>query len=172
MTITQATISNLASIEEITQKTIRSIYPKYYPMGAVRHFQAHHHSAKITDDIVSGNVYLFLENDTPVGTVSIIHNEITRLFILPEKQHRGIGKQLLTFAEEIILGQDNTITLDTSLPAQAFYFKNGYEVTAFNQILTDNQDVLCYATMAKKSKKIAYWADGRLLWFISIIGGI
>ncbi|MBP1042877.1 GNAT family N-acetyltransferase [Vagococcus sp. BWB3-3] len=153
MTIIRANISHLASIEAITQKTIASIYPKYYPMGAVRHFQAHHHSAQIAKDIALGNVYLFLENDTPLGTISIIDNEITRFFILPEKQHRGIGKLLLAFAERLIFNKGSNVTLDTSLPAQAFYFKNGYQVTGFKQVITDNQDVLCYVTMRKISQR-------------------
>ena len=56
--ITKASVSDMAAVTNITQTTIRAVYPKYYPQGAVDFFSAHHSDDKISADILSGSVYL------------------------------------------------------------------------------------------------------------------
>lgn len=70
MIIRQASINDFQKVIHISQTTIRTIYPRYYPSGAVQYFCDHHSDDRIHSDIVSGIVYL-LENDTDVvGTVT------------------------------------------------------------------------------------------------------
>ncbi|MBR3057390.1 MAG: GNAT family N-acetyltransferase [Clostridiales bacterium] len=134
---------------KITQTTIRSVYPKYYPQGAVEFFCKHHSKNKIANDIEKGIVYLLMLDGQAVGTVTVSENHINRLFVLPTYQHQGLGRALMDFAEEKIFSSFDTIELDASLPAKKIYLKRGYTETEYNVIDAANGDHLCYDVMRK-----------------------
>ena len=137
------------SVKDITQTTIWSVYPKYYPSGAVQFFSNHHSDDRIRADIVAGIVFLIEVDGTAIGTVTVADNEINRLFVLPDFQRKGYGRELMDFAEEIIRKKHDHIILDASLPAKQIYLKRGYVTTKYNMIETENGDYLCYDVMEK-----------------------
>ena len=145
--VIQATADDFETIKQITQTTIRAIYPRYYPAGAVDYFCRHHSDESIKADIASGKVYLLCDDEMYVGTVTVSRNGINRLFGLPEYQHRGYGRTLLDFAERKILTQYDTIRIDASFPAKQIYRKRGYRETEYHMIQTGNDDYLCYDVM-------------------------
>ena len=103
MSIIKADISDIKIVKYITTETINSIYPCYYPEGAVDFFLGHHNDKNIENDIKSGIVYLcFDDKNNVIGTVTIKENEICRLFVLPEYQGNGYGRELISFAEDEI----------------------------------------------------------------------
>ena len=136
-------------VQHITHETIRAVYPHYYPTGVVEFFLAHHSSERIMADISAGIVYLLLDGDEAAGTVTVKENEICRLFVLPRHQHRGFGRQLMDFAEEMIAEEHREICLDASLPAKRIYLKRGFAPVEAHQIVLENGDVLCYDLMKK-----------------------
>lgn len=148
--IVRATAQHRQAVQTITAQTIRTIYPHYYPSGAVEFFLAHHNEERIAADIASGIVFLLIEGHTPVGTVTLRGNEICRLFVLPEYQGKGYGRALLDFAETEIRLHYPQIVLDASLPAKAIYLKRGYVPCEFHTIDTPNGDKLCYDIMIRK----------------------
>ena len=137
------------SVKDITQTTIWSVYPKYYPSGAVQFFSNHHSDDRIRADIVAGIVFLIEVDGTAIGTVTVADNEINRLIVLPDFQRKGYGRELMDFAEEIIRKKHEYIILDASLPAKQIYLKRGYVTTKYNMIETENGDYLCYDVMEK-----------------------
>ena len=137
------------SVKDITQTTIWSVYPKYYPSGAVQFFSNHHSDDRIRADIVAGIVFLIEVDGTAIGTVTVADNEINRLFVLPDFQRKGYGRELMDFAEEIIRKKHDHIILDASLPAKQIYLKRGYVTAKYNVIETENGDYLCYDVMEK-----------------------
>lgn len=150
MKIFKADTTQLDKVKQITHETISEIYPRYYPMGVVDFFLAHHSDEKIQRDMESGCVFL-LENETEdIGTVTINGNEIKRLFVLPKHQHKGCGRMLMDFAEEKIAEEYGEICLCSSLPAKQMYLKRGYVTAEANTIVAENGDVLCYDWMQKK----------------------
>lgn len=151
--ITPVASNQLERIELIVSRTIYEVYPKYYPKGAVEFFLDHHNIDKISEDIYAGVVFAAEYNGTPVGTVTVNENEISRLFVLPEYQGRGIGGALLDFAEQMIFEHYGKVNLAASLSAKDIYLKRGYRETAFDRITTQNGDFLCYDTMEKLSGK-------------------
>jgi len=155
MIILPANPSQLDIVETITRQTIAAIYPRYYPAGAVTFFQAHHSREGIADDLAAGRVYLVMDGDIPVGTVTLNGNEIGRLFVLPQHQGRGAGRMLMQFAEETLFARHDTIVLHASLPAKRIYRKQGYTEVAYHIIETDNGDYLCYDEMVKQRSKEA-----------------
>ncbi|MBE6862693.1 MAG: GNAT family N-acetyltransferase [Ruminococcus sp.] len=151
MTIYKATISHLETVKNITVRTINAVYPHYYPSGAVDFFLSHHNDCNIHSDIVNGNVYILNDADNiTVGTVTVKANEICRLFVFPEYQGKGYGRELLNYAEKKISEKYSSIILDASLPAKAIYHKRGYVPTDYHSIETENGDYLCYDVMEKK----------------------
>ena len=137
------------SVKDITQTTIWSVYPKYYPSGAVQFFSNHHSDDRIRADIVAGIVFLIEVDGTAIGTVTVADNEINRLIVLPDFQRKGYGRELMDFAEEIIRKKHDHIILDASLPAKQIYLKRGYVATKYNMIETENEDYLCFDVMEK-----------------------
>lgn len=151
MNIIKANASDIETVKHITVQTINSIYPHYYSCGAVDFFLSHHNDKNIENDIEKGNVYLYFKSDNQaVGTVTIKENEICRLFVLPDYQGNGYGRELLTFTEKKISENHSTIILDASFPAKAIYLKRGYVSTEFHSIKTENGDYLCYDLMVKQ----------------------
>ena len=97
-----------------------------------------------------GIVYLVLNDENnAVGTVTVKENEICRLFVLPEYQGNGYGRELISFAENKIMQKYDNIVLHASLPAKAIYLKRGYKEVEFHSIKTENGDYLCYDMMIK-----------------------
>lgn len=137
-------------VHQITDATIRNVYPKYYPCGAVAFFLAHHRIENILRDITEHNVFLLYDPDkTPVGTVTLKGNEICRLFVLPAHQGKGYGRVLLDYAESMISARYRSVILDASLPAKGIYRKRGYVSVDYHEIVTECGDVLCYDVMQK-----------------------
>jgi len=136
-------------VKRITQTTIKAVYPKYYPAGAVQFFCDHHSDEKILEDIKANRVYLIENEENEVGTVTICGNEINRLFVLTKYQHMGYGRALMDFAEKMISKETDTVVLDASLPAKKIYLLRGYKETAYNMIKTDNGDYLCFDVMER-----------------------
>ena len=163
MIIEKAQPYKFDTVKQITHKTIAEIYPRYYPKGAVDFFLTHHNDENIMRDIHSGFVYLIFDEDKAIGTVTIKENEICRLFVLPEYQHKGFGRELLDFSEKLIAENYTEIYLASSLPAKNTYLKRGYVAVESHKIVTENGDVLCYDWMKKnsnyKNKEINY--DGK-----------
>lgn len=151
MSIRSAKISDTDIVKEITHTTIRAIYPHYYPTGAVDFFLEHHSEKSIIDDIKNGCVYLCCDDSGDIaGTVTVRKNEILRLFVLPNYQGNGYGKELLEYAESEIAKSYDEIVIDASFAAKAIYLKRGYKEVAYNTIKTAGGDFLCYDIMTKK----------------------
>ena len=150
MTIKPAQISDFETIKNIARQTIKSIYPHYYPSGAVDFFLSHHSDEAIQRDILNGCVFIcFSGEEIPVGTVTINCNEINRLFVLQEYQGEGFGGSLLNFAENRIFSQYSDIHLSASLPAKLIYLKRNYTIVGSHSLKTENGDFLCYDVMTK-----------------------
>ena len=150
--IRRAEQKDLEIVRKITQTTIREIYPRYYPAGAVEFFSEHHSDEKIMRDIRAGIVYLLITDDeTAAGTVTLTDNEIDRLFVLPQYQGKGYGRALLDFAEDAIAKAYDVMKLHASLPAKSIYLKRGFHEVDYLRIDTGRGDYLCADVMEKKS---------------------
>ena len=149
-TVKRAERSMAEAVKNIVYTTINAVYPHYYPEGAVRFFLEHHGEESILRDISAGKVYILSdESGLPAGTVTINGNDIGRLFVLPAYQGKGLGGELLRFAEEAVFAKYDEAVLDSSLPAKGIYLKKGYVPVKYTT-LEANGDWLCFDTMVKK----------------------
>ena len=149
MEIITAKSSDLGTVYDIAQATIKAIYPHYYPAGAVEFFLAHHSREHISADIEAGRVSLAVSDGRLVGTVTVSGDSINRLFVLPDEQGNGFGGELLRFAEAEIAKSYGTARLDSSLPAKQIYLKQGYMVID-SRTIEAGGDFLCYDIMIKR----------------------
>ena len=152
MSIIQASPADFETVKAITAETIRTVYPHYYPAGAVAYFLAHHSDSNIARDIADGCVYLYRDAEgRAAGTVTVCGNELNRLFVLPAFQGKGYGRELLDFAESRILSEYPAVVLSASFPAKQIYLNRGYQTESYHKIETPEGDFLCYDEMVKKS---------------------
>lgn len=145
--IVKAKKEEVSDVVHIVKTTIQDIYPRYYPSGAVDFFLEYHNKNNILQDILNGMVWILKVNTKIVGTVTIKEKEINRFFVLPSFQKKGYGRELMDFSEEEIFEKYNCIILAASFPAQKMYEERGYQVIAYDKILCDNGDYLCYNLM-------------------------
>jgi len=150
MSIRHAEITELSTVERIVRETIREIYPRYYPKGAVEFFLAHHSTERISSDIEARNVYIFCEYNAPIGTITVSGNEVSRLFIMPLYQGKGYGGALMDFAEKLISESFEFAELHASFPGKQMYLRRGYKEVDYRTAVTENGDVLCVDIMEKR----------------------
>ena len=136
-------------VAEIVEKTIRAVYPHYYPSGAVQFFLDLHNERRIREALAREDIYFAVVQGKIVGTGSIRGNEICRLFILPEYQAKGYGSKLMDLLEDMIFRKYQVVHVDASFPAESMYLKRGYRIKTYEKIETGGGDYLCYHTMEK-----------------------
>lgn len=142
--------AELDGIYALVQETIRAVYPRYYPAGAVDFFAALHSRERIAEAIRLGQVFSLYAGGELCGTVMVHENEISRLVVLPQEQKKGYGTALLRFAENRIRRDYDAVCVDASLPAKSMYLKCGYTFAAYRTLRTENGDYLCYDRMVLK----------------------
>ena len=147
----KAGLSDLETVSYIVKTTVSTVYPHYYPAGAVEFFLKHHSAENISGDIEENRVFLcFDAEQNAVGTVTVKENEICRLFVLPQQQEQGYGNGMLSYAENMIFGGYSEIRLDASWPAKKIYQQRGYQEAEFHIIETEDGDFLCYDVMIRR----------------------
>lgn len=142
--------NDLKIVFDIVQKTIKSIYPKYYPQEVVKFFCELHNLENIEKDICGGSVGLLKNGEDFVGTGCYKENHITRVYVLPEFQGKGYGTYIMNCLEEKIAEIHNKAYLDASLPASHLYEKRGYVTIEHRKWEVDNGVILVYEVMEKE----------------------
>lgn len=148
-----ATTENLQEIYQVVQKTIKTIYPKYYPAEVVDFFCAHHSEAAILEDIEKGYVNVLKEEGEMIGTGCSVSDHITRVYVLPKYQKKGYGTFIIKKMEAEIAKTYDKANLDASLPAATLYEKLGYRTVRHERHLVENGAVLVYEIMEKELQK-------------------
>ncbi len=128
-----AKLEELQAVYDVVQQTIKTIYPKYYPMEVVDFFCQHHSRDAIVEDIKNGYVSVLKIDGTIIATGSFMDNHITRVYVLPKYQKKGYGTYVMKNIEDQIGEKYDKAYVDASLPAAALYEKLGF-VTVNHQV--------------------------------------
>lgn len=149
MTFMIAKSKHFDDVKRIVQRTISETFHEYYSNSAVDFFQHQHDDDAIRAAISNGQVYLIRENGQFVATASVRGNEIYRLFVLPEHQHKGYCSKILDFLEKTLLREFDTVHLDSCAPALkiALYESRGYQPIEHHRILTADGEMIQYEVM-------------------------
>ena len=146
---------DLQAVYNVMQHTIKTIYPKYYPMEVVDFFCEHHSEDAIEKDINNGYVSVLKIDGTIVATGCFVDNHITRVYVLPEHQKKGYGTFIMKNIEEQIGEKFDKAYLDASLPAAALYEKLGFVTVMHERYPVENGVILAYEVMEKELHKIS-----------------
>lgn len=146
----KASEEHIEIIYNIVQKTVTTIYPKYYPKEVVDFFCQHHSRENITRDIENRNVGILVVDNQIVGTGSHEDNHITRVYVLPEFQGKGYGSFIMQCLEDTISKKYNAVLLDASMPASHLYEQRGYHTIRHEKWNVENDVVLVYEVMEKE----------------------
>lgn len=149
MTYELAAMEHLQDIYDVVQRTIKTIYPKYYPAEVVDFFCGLHSEDAIAKDIENGSVGMIREDGKIVATGCFKGNHITRVYVLPECQKKGLGTQIMKTLETRIGEMYDSVYLDASLPAAALYERLGYHTVKHERYSVENGVVLVYEIMEK-----------------------
>ena len=150
MRFTLATQENAREIYELVQKTVKTIYPRYYLPEIVDMFCEYHSIEKIEEDIANGRTYKLIIDNLLIGSGTIKDNHINRVYVLPEYQNKGYGSYLMSKLEMIIAKIYATASIDASLPACRLYEKLGYKTTEHGIWECANGVIQIYEIMEKK----------------------
>ena len=138
----------------IAQETIREIYPRFYPEGAVEFFLDLHSEDNIRRAMEKEEVYILTADAEAVATATVRGNEIFRLFVLPRHQGQGYGTMLMDALENSVFEQYESVSVDASLPAENMYINRGYKIRSYEKMELDNGDFLCFHSMEKARKTL------------------
>ena len=150
MTYELAKNEDLQAVYDVVQHTIKTIYPKYYPMEVVDFFCEHHSEDAIEKDINNGYVSVLKIDGTIVATGCFVDNHITRVYVLPKYQKKGFGTFIVKTIEEQIRKTYDKVELDASLPAAALYEKLGFSTIKHEKLFLENGVILAYEKMEKE----------------------
>lgn len=145
-----ATTQDLQAVYDVVQYTIRTIYPKYYPVEVVNFFCQLHGKEAILKDIKNSNVNVLRIDGKIVATGCFVDNHITRVYVLPEQQKQGYGTFIVRNIEDQICKRYDRAYLDASLPAVSLYEKLGFSTIKHEKYPLENGVILVYEVMEKE----------------------
>lgn len=141
-------MSRRQRVRFLVERTILEIYPRYYSKDVTDFFLILHNEYRIKADIEDKNVWMLLCDGKLVGTGSMKGNHITRVYVIPEEQGHGFGSRIMDELESRIRKNFDSVELDASLPAEAFYERRGYK-TVKHESLSIGESGMTYKVMEK-----------------------
>ncbi len=145
-----AKICDAEKVYALVQETIKAVYPKYYLKEIVDMFCEFHSQENIIQDIEVGNTYILVENEEIIGTGTRNENHITRVYVLPAHQKKGLGTFIMNQLEEMISKKYDCIDIDASLPACRLYSRLGYKTVDHGIWECKNGVIQVYEIMKKQ----------------------
>ena len=108
---------------------------KDYPLEEMQRLSLNFLPEKIEEYSQKRNIYVALEDENPVGTLSVLRDEnggendymFLTVFVLPERHRRGVGQLLMKKGEACVKRRNGKkITIPASITSHAFYHQLGY----------------------------------------------
>lgn len=118
---------DIEEVRDLICRTIDISYRDAYPPEAIAFFKEYHSLDSIRRDAVDGTTLVGLQDDTIVGTGSLLMGEVKRVFVDPPHQGQGIGRAIM---EALIAEARRTglgmLSLDSSLVSRGMYEHLGF----------------------------------------------
>ncbi|MBU1136114.1 MAG: GNAT family N-acetyltransferase [Nanoarchaeota archaeon] len=115
-------------VSNLIRKCFREVNSKDYPKKVIDFMCSHFSPKKIIVNSAKRQIFVAVEKDKIIGTVSIHDNIILTVFVNPKIHGKGIGKKLMTKVEsEAKKNGFKSVKLPSSITAIDFYKKLGYK---------------------------------------------
>jgi GNAT superfamily N-acetyltransferase len=120
-------IDDLPALSRLIFRAIKTSYSGVYPPCAI--FKQFHSEEKILQRIETGLTLAAEQDSQLIATASLNGQEITAVFVDPDRQRFGFGQLLMQDLEERARksGIRETV-LSGSLPSKKFYERLGYQI--------------------------------------------
>ncbi|MHB9003653.1 MAG: GNAT family N-acetyltransferase [Coriobacteriia bacterium] len=86
---------DLGAVRRLIHRTIETCYIGVYPSRTVDFFKEFHSPARILERHNDGHVLVACLDGTVVATGALVDDEISGMFVDPERQGRGIGSLIM-----------------------------------------------------------------------------
>jgi len=130
MKVIKAKKSDAREISICRERAIKKINSKIYSKKGVGDLIINSSFSSVVLDLEDYEIFILVEDDCVIGTVSLGKNQIGELYVDPDYAGRGIGKKLLNFIEKYAKSKDiKNIYLFSTVSSEKFYKKNGYKAT-------------------------------------------
>lgn len=146
----KATENDWQDIMNLVHKTVRKIYPHYYPLAVVEFFCTLHDERGIRQDIENENVWVLEHGGKVIATGSLGENRIERLYVLPEFQRKGHGTRIVWALEKEIAKNYKKASLEASLASCMLYEKMGYRTVRHEQMKLPDDVVFVWEVMERE----------------------
>ena len=120
--------TNIHHAAHIHREGWKASHKAFVSPEAVEKRTVERQTAYLQTVINSGKQVYMLPDDIPVGIVSVSDNLIENLYVLPDRQRRGYGSRLLTFAVGKCHGSP-MLTVLSNNTAIEIYRKFGFKET-------------------------------------------
>ena len=146
-------LSDLDTVRDLIHKTIDINYLPFYNAEAIKYFKDYHNNENILKGTKEGYTIVLEKSNRIIGTATLIDDYITRVFVNPKFQKKGLGKLLMQKLQTKALSAGiRTVKLDSSLPAKKFYDSLGYKTIKKTFVKVKNGKKLDYYKMKKLLK--------------------
>ena len=126
MNIRPATVEDLSKILEINLRSIFEICITHYDSDTLKQWVGSRSEASFSRSFSRHQLFVAEDTEDMCGFLDVTPGEILAIYTLPEKERRGIGKQLLFKGIEEASKGDREVVLNASLNAVTFYEKYGF----------------------------------------------
>lgn len=112
----------------LIRKTLREVNSKDYPQNVIQFMCENYSPKRIVKKSSNRLMYVAVEDERILGTVSLKDNVILALFVSPKFHGKGIGTELMNYVESAARKRGyRCVSLPSSVTAFEFYRKLGYK---------------------------------------------
>lgn len=127
MKVRHAAPDDVPALLALVHRTIETSYGDVYPPLAIAFFKQFHSRAEYESRMRDGLVLVAERDGQIVGTGSMVRGKIFAVFVDPDAQGTGTGRELMERLEGSARERGIERTeLDVSLPSRQFYERLGY----------------------------------------------
>ncbi len=135
MNIRRFHVQDAAELEQVIAKTLRISNSRDYPKECIEANIASHSAQVLIERAKEGHMYVACDGSQIVGCGTIAgywgsqtESILLTIFVLPEYQGRGIGRQIIeTLEQDEYFLRASRIEVPASITAVEFYRKMGYD---------------------------------------------
>ena len=138
-------------MKELIDRTITTCYARY-PIEFRQHWMDEHQPQKhLLTESTEGYTLIIERNGQIVGTGTLLHDKIKRVFIHPDYQRKGHGTLVMQKLEQQAKTHAiNTIRLSATSPSKSFFERLGYKRISEHNFKDENLKRFQYYRMAKE----------------------
>lgn len=115
-------------LSTVITRCLKEVNSKDYPAETIGGMVAYFTPEKVKELAQEREMYVAVQADKAIGTVSRDGNKVFTMFINPDFAGQGIGSQLMDYAEQQVATSGfGFVELGASITAHDFYQKRGYD---------------------------------------------